>query len=400
MQDWKTLLTTPRFRSLWLALVCNNFGSWCVMAALPILVAERFGAGSELVLSLGLRILPKILLAPIAGGFLRRYGAIRVAACALAAEGILTASLPLWHTFVYLQMVIAAIGTLDVFVNPSLLSLRGPSTPDGLSMAANTLCSVADRAAKIVGPIIGGLAVLGGFEPAFLAFGAAILFAAVPVSRLRIAAEPPAERQRFIASPMEFVAMVRGDRVLTGLLIAAVTYMVMLGGLRPFLFWANRDWYGASDTAWTGLLSAQGVGALIGALAAGMLGRRLQKWMSAYGLTLVTGILEGALHLALLLTVSGTQAMLVLAAASVPEILSTATWFTAMQERLTPPQQGIFFTFAMPVWDCAYALGVMSAGLHANGSLGLGPFWALVSLSATLPLLPLLAMHGWKTAPR
>jgi MFS family permease len=396
MQDWKALLATPRFRSLWLALVCNNLGSWCVMAALPILVAERFGAGSELVLSLGLRILPKILLAPISGGFLRRYGAIRVAGCALVAEGVLTAALPWCYNFALLQVVIAAIGTLDVFVNPSLLSLRGPSTPPGLSMAANTLCSVADRSAKIVGPIVGGIAVLGGFVPAFLAFGLAILCAAIPVSRLKIAPETPAENQRFIASPMEFVAMLRGDRILTGLLIAAVTYMVMLGGLRPFLFWANRDWYGASDTAWTGLLAAQGVGALIGAFAAGLLGRRLQRWMSAYGLTLVTGILEGVLHLALLLTVNGTQAMIVLAAASIPEILSTATWFTAMQERLTPTQQGIFFTFAMPVWDCAFALGVMSAGLHANGSLSLTAFWTLVSLSATLPLVPLLAMHGWR----
>ena len=117
------------------------------MAALPILVAERFGAGSELVLSLGLRILPKILLAPISGGFLRRYGATRVAACALAAEGVLTALLPWCDAFAVLQVVIASIGTLDVFVNPSLLSLRGPSTPPGLSMAANTLCSVADRSA-------------------------------------------------------------------------------------------------------------------------------------------------------------------------------------------------------------------------------------------------------------
>jgi MFS family permease len=393
MQDWKTLLAAPRFRSLWLALVCNNMGSWCVMAALPILVAERFGAGTELVLSLGLRILPKILLAPIAGGFLRRYGAIRVAAAALAAEGVLTACLPWCRDFLLLQLCIATIGTLDVFVNPSLLSLRGPATPQGLSMAANTLCSVADRAAKIVGPILGGIAVLGGFAPAFLGFGLAIVAAAIPVSRLKIPHEPPARQKSFMASPMEFVAMLRGDTVMTGLLIAAVTYMVMLGGLRPFLFWANRDWYGASDSAWTGLLSAQGVGALLGALLAGLLGRRLQRWMSAYALTLVTGILEGALHLTLLLTVTGTQAMILLAAASVPEILSTATWFTAMQERLSPTQQGMFFTFAMPVWDCAYALGVMSAGLHANGALGLSAFWALVSLSATLPLLPLLAAH-------
>jgi hypothetical protein len=400
MQDWKTLLATPRFRALWLALVSNNMGSWCVMAALPILVAERFGAGTELVLSLGLRILPKILLAPISSGFLRRYGAIRVAGCALVAEGVLTAMLPWCHDFLLLQIAIGTIGTLDVFVNPALLSLRGPVTPPGLSMAANTLCSVADRLAKIVGPMIGGIAVLGGFEPAFLAFGLAIAGAAIPTSRLPSAHEAPTERQAFIASPMEFVAMLRGDRITTGLLIVAVTYMVMLGGLRPFLFWANREWYGASDAAWTGLLSAQGIGALIGALVAGLLGRWAQRLMSAYTLTLATGILEGVLHLALLAASGGSQAMVVLALASIPEILSTATWFTAMQERLTPQQQGLFYSFAMPIWDGAFALGLMSAALHANGMLSLTAFWALVSLSATLPLVPLLAIHGWKAARR
>ena len=412
MQDWKALLATPRFRALWLALVCSNMGSWCVMAALPILVAERFGAGTELVLSLGLRILPKILLAPIAGGFLRRYGASRVAGCALVAEGVLTAALPWCHDFLLLQVAIGAIGTLDVFVNPSLLSLRSSATPPGLAMAANTLCSVADRSAKIVGPIIGGIAVLAGFEPAFLAFGLTIAAAAIPTSRLRVAPEVRvaqevratpevrANHQAFIASPMEFVAMLRGDGIMTGLLIVAVTYMVMVGGLRPFLFWANREWYGASDAAWTGLLSAQGAGALIGAILAALLGRRMQRSISAYGLTLVTGILEGALHLALLLAVSGPQAMVVLALASIPEILSAASWFTAVQERLTPQQQGIFFTFAMPVWDCAFALGLMSAGLRANGSLSLTAFWVLVSLSATLPLVPLLLYHGWNSARR
>ena len=59
MRDWAVLLRTPRFRALWIALLCNNLSSWCVMAALPILVAQKYGAGTELVLSLGLRILPK-----------------------------------------------------------------------------------------------------------------------------------------------------------------------------------------------------------------------------------------------------------------------------------------------------------------------------------------------------
>ena len=71
MQDYQALIAAPRFRAFWFALLCNNLASWCVIAAIPILVAERFGAGMVLVLSLGLRTLPKVILAPVAAGLLR-----------------------------------------------------------------------------------------------------------------------------------------------------------------------------------------------------------------------------------------------------------------------------------------------------------------------------------------
>src|SRR5258708_39179514 len=94
MGDWRLLLAAPRFRGLWFALLCANLGGWSVMAALPILVAERYGAGGALVLSLSWRILPKIVLAPVAGALLPRLGAPRVAYVALLAEAVLTAALP------------------------------------------------------------------------------------------------------------------------------------------------------------------------------------------------------------------------------------------------------------------------------------------------------------------
>ncbi len=53
MQDWKTLLALRSFRRFWLALICFDLCTWCVVATLPILVAARFGAGTELVISLG-----------------------------------------------------------------------------------------------------------------------------------------------------------------------------------------------------------------------------------------------------------------------------------------------------------------------------------------------------------
>jgi hypothetical protein len=409
MQDWKTVLSAPRFRDLWIALLCTNLGSWCVIASLPILVAERFGAGSELVLSLGMRIVPKILLAPLSGSVLRRFGPARVAATAMTVMGCLTALLPHCRDFGALQILIAAIGMLDVFINPGLLTLRGPATPRGLEMAGNTLCSVADRLGKFGGPAIGGLVVLGGFGPAFLLFGAATALSAIPVFRLRgmDTAEPDAPATRpawqFTGLIAEFAATLRADSRLVGLLVCAVSYMVMLGGLRPFLFWANRDWFGASDTAWTGLLAAQGAGALTGALISGLFGRRLARLMPAYTLTLTAGLLEGMFHLGLLGASTAFQAMLLLALAGIPEIVSTAAWFTVVQERLAMRRQAVFFALSAPLWDCAYALGVMSAGLHANGTLSLSTYWAFVSLTSTLPIVPLLIGAGgrrWRLVTR
>ena len=285
-----------------------------------------------------------------------------------------------------------------MFMMPGLLSLRSTATPEGLELAGNSLCSMADRIGKTIGPAIGGIAVLAGFTPAFFGFAIAIGLAAAPVARLPWPAPHAASRGwNVVRLPGEFWRMLRDDRVLIGLLVCAVSYMVMLGGLRPFLFWANREWFGAADTAWTGLMAAQGAGAVIGALVAGGFNRTLLRRASAYTLTLLAGIMEGALHLSLLAVPGGAAgtwvAMCILAVAGIPEVVSTATWFTAMQQRLSPDRQTVFFAFTAPMWDCAYAVGVASAGLHAAAMLPLSPWWAILSLTATFPLLPLLVRN-------
>ncbi len=227
MRDWGILLAVPSFRGLWIALLFASLGGWSVMAALPILVAERFGAGGALVLSLSWRILPKIVLAPVSGVLLRRFGASRIACLALVAEAGLTAALPWCEDFALLQCVIAGIGALDVFMMPGLLSLRSTVTPPGLELACNSLCSIADRAGKMVGPAIGGLAVMAGFGPAFLCFALASVLAAVPVALLP--RPPPEAASRgcwtaLLRMPLEFWRMLRGDRVLAGsLTVCAVS---------------------------------------------------------------------------------------------------------------------------------------------------------------------------------
>jgi MFS family permease len=397
MRDWKTLLTTPGFRGFWLALVSDGLGTWCVIATLPILVAEHFGAGSELVISLGLRVLPRILLAPAAGAMLRRFGIKRVAVVTMAVTGVLTALLPWCTNFAVLQADILAIGVMDVGVGPALLSLRAPVTPRGLEVAGNTLFVSADRIAKFAGPAFAGIAVTAGFTVAYLGFGAVMLLAAGTIMRLP-ASQPTNDAGQthgigMLAVLRDFIIMLRNDPVLVALLLCAVPYMVTFGGMRPFLFWANTEWFGASDAAWTLLLVAQGVGAIAGALLSGLCSRALLRAMPLYELMLVASLLEGLSHVALLFVTGPAGAVALLILGGIPEMLGYATWFACIQERLRPDRQAVFYSMQQPLLDSAYALGVASAGLHAAGTLSLGSYWAVLSLFSTLPVVALLALH-------
>ena len=357
----------------------------------------RFGTGTDLVISLSLRMLPRIVLAPAAGAALRRFGARNVAIATIAATGALTVALPFCRDFLLLQAVILAIGGMDVFGIPALLALRSPTIPRGLEMAGNTLFFSADRLAKFAGPMLGGLAETTGTGAAYLGFGAAMLLAAAAIARLPSAASdadagalPPAH---ILAVLRDFRAMLRGDAVLVALLISAVPYMITFGGLRPFLFWANAEWFGASAAVWTLLLAAQGVGAIAGTLVSGMFSRAMLRIMSTYELMLATTLLEGLSHVTLLFASSVGAAIVLLVLGGIPEMLSYATYFTCIQERLSPERQATFYSMQQPLLDVALILGVASADVHAEGVLSLGAYWGALCLFSTLPVVALLGLH-------
>jgi hypothetical protein len=402
MQDWKRLLRARDFRVLWFALIADDFGTWCVVATLPILVAERFDAGNALVVTFGMRVLPRIVLAPVAGFVLQRFGIRLTGTITLGITGLITAAMPWCSDFFVLQAAVLATGILDIFAIPALLALRTPVTPRGLEMAGNTLFAAADRAAKFVGPAIGGAAISIGLSAAYAGFGLAMLLAAMCVIRLpsMSAATPDTERPLHLHTILrDFVTMLRHDRMLRGLLYCAVPYMVTFGGMRPFLFWANVEWFGASNAAWTALLAAQGIGALIGAVVSGLVSRNLLRLMSSNELRLLSSLLEGLAHIALLGAGNATIAMALLVVVGIPEMLAYAAYFTVAQERLAPSAQTTFYSLQQPLFDVAMVLGIASASLHANQALGLGTYWLLLSLFSTVPVVPLIVRH-WRCGRR
>jgi hypothetical protein len=315
----------------------------------------------------------------------------------MTATGVLTALLPWCRDFLVLQAAILAIGVMDVCVIPALLALRAPVTPRGLEVAGNSLFFSADRVAKFAGPALAGVAITAGFTIAYLAFGVALLLAAGAI--LSLPAAPPTndaepmQGASMLAVLRDFVTMLRNDPVLVALLLCAVPYMVTFGGMRPFLFWANAEWFGASDTAWTLLLAAQGIGGIAGVLLSGMFTRALLRAMPVYELMLVASLLEGLSHVALLFATGTFSAVILLILGGIPEMLGYATWFACIQDRLRPDRQAVFYCMQQPLMDSASALGVASAGLHSQGVMTLGSYWLVLSLFSILPVVALIAVH-------
>jgi hypothetical protein len=135
------------------------------------------------------------------------------------------------------------------------------------------------------------------------------------------------------------------------------------------------------------------LGSLVSALLCGALARALQRRMSIYELSLVFSLIEGASHFALLATDTAVQAVVILLAGGVAEMVANVAYFTLMQQRLSQARQASFYSLSTPLFDLAFALGVLSAGAHAVGAISLAQFWFLLSAFSTLPAAALLALH-------
>ncbi|KQU77263.1 MFS transporter [Ensifer sp. Root31] len=385
------------FRRVGFALAFYSFCSWMLVAALPLLVAQRFGTGTGLVGSLALRLAPRILFAPAAASLIRRAGSrlpvgaglIVTALCLFALAGVEHAGT--------LQMVVLTIGLADTIVVPGLLASRAAAVPSGRNMEANTTFQTIDRLAKIFGPPTAGL-MLTVISPAltFLALAAGHLVAAFALCRgvatpeqMRVKREPAARSGLF----REAAATMRENPVLWVLVLPALGYMISLGALQPFLFWLNHDQFGLGAATWTVLLAAQGTGAVIGALVSNRLARTLIDTHSLLMAYLVASLLEGVTTLALVFAPTHALATVVLIIGGIPEMVAFAAYFTLLQQRLNLERQAVFYALSLPLMDLFMVAGVLAGTLHSGGWMTLRQFWFVASAGAILPVLPFLAFR-------
>ena len=358
------------FRWLWTGTFCSTGGQWIQQATLGWVAYEVTGSGTLLGAVLGVRAIPMLLLAPVTGvvadRFDRRHALAASQMLVVVISILMAASLALgsvrtWHLFAF--SLLAGVGA--VFDRTLRGTLVFNSVPRSEAANAVALNSIAFSVMRTLGPGVAG--VLIGSVGAAWNFGIqAVLYAGVAACALMAhAARPPrggAARASAWDDMKEGLRFIATDPVARMMLILGLVPPILLipafGALMPVF---------AVDVFHTGpeglglLLSAVGVGGVLGALIA--------TWVARFdrvGLVQTLSLLAFALSLVgFALSPTMPVAIAFLVVAGVAEMLHATSHVTTLQMCAPEHMRGRVASL-LPVFPAFISVGAFIAGASAD----------------------------------
>ena len=382
---WRPL-RRPFFRSLWIADVASNIGTWMHDSAAAWLMTLL--SPSPLMVSLvqAATTLPLFLLALPAGALADIFDRRRILLIAqvwwfltTALLGVLTISgvIQPWM----LLLITHAIGAGSAIDRPAWQAVIPETVPREELPAAVGLGSVAINIARAIGPALAGLIIVaGGPGPVFFINAVSVLGVFFVLWRWR--REPsravlPAER---LASAMRAgVRYVRYAPALRNVIVRTPAFVGFASALWALLPVVVKTSLGRGAVSYGVLVGSLGLGGLIGAAL-------LPGWRKRWSTDAITGVATGvfALGCAALAWVSNFG---ILAGAMV---LAGAGWLTTLSSLLLAAQRGA------AGWVRGRALAISTLTLFGSLAVGavvwgvvanrVGVAWALSAAAAGMVL--------------
>ena len=369
------LFNNPAFSRYFFAFSAWQISSWIATIAIPIMVLERYGLGSEVAISIGLRWLPTIFLGPFTGAFLDTLGPKRTVTVSVAVFSILLLLVPATAEFWQVQVLLLGMGVAGAVGSPAMLALRAFVVPDGQELLGNAVIQGVDRSAKLVGPLVAGvlLTSLGMTRElqfaALVGFFAAIFGQSLDIAWTKNKAEPGLgtvpSAFAAISSVRRFRESLLQDRIVLGLVVTGLGYMVTFGALKIYLIWL-ADLLGNPERTWSILLSAQGAGALVGALLGIRYLPKLETRFSHRSLYLAASCAEAIVLLVLAFPLNLPLSASVLILAGIPESFAFILYYAIIHRHIGRDRIGSYHSISLPLFDGALLLGIALAGYMVN----------------------------------
>lgn len=301
------------FALLWMGQAISILGDTIYGSALILWVAGILGKGQSwapLAVSgtLLAQYLPAILLGPLAGVFVDRrparkvmlwMDAIRTALIALLTLVVVLATFNpgitvLWQLgIVYGATLLAE--TCTQFFNPARLTLIGDIVEPELQPRATSLSQVTIGIGTIVGPALAALLVFGlGMQWALLLDALSFVLSFLTLALIRLSTRPAArtEEQKapLLAEFLQGLRVLFTSRVLLCVLLAYTLMMLAIGALNELALFFVTDVLRAPASFFGALATVLGVGAIAGAVIAGMVARPANLSRLLWSTTLSMGL--------------------------------------------------------------------------------------------------------------
>jgi MFS family permease len=393
------LLRVPGFAYLYASLLVGRVAGQMVAITLILFVLARYHSPQLAGLTAFLAITPGLLVSPIAGALLDRYGRARLVMLdylIAAATGLLVAGLSWEHSLpALLLLVIVAVSSLtSPLSNTGARSLFPVLAPRHMWERANALDSSGHVVASLVGaPLAGALVGLAGPEWALVATGAFYAVAAMLISRVTDLSARETGRASILIDAWHGLSYVVRNASLRGLALTLSTFNLSWGVLNiavPVLLLGRLH----QGPATVGLLwGAMGGAGLVSALLTGRIDSRGRERYLLVGPIVVSAAAMALLPFAQSLPIV-IAAMVIVGVANGPFDVAL---FTLRQRRTDPAWFGRAFAISMSINWIGTPIGSALAGPVIAWSLD-AALWAAAAIALLSAVFPMLAIPAAEDA--
>ncbi len=275
------LVGNVAFRRVWVSGALSNVNRWLEILAVGVWVFDRTGSAFDVTLMFVLRMLPLMLFGALAGSLAERFdrrtmvmAGLYLLIASTAALGVTAAlgELELWH--------VAAGGFLNGMVWAGEMPLRrtmlGDIAGDGRVAQAMGFDTATNNATRMLGPLAGGALLEGiGISGAFFAGTVLNLLSLLLFARVRLedGARAGVAPAGVLTALRDGFRYIRNSRPLVATLAVTVIYNIWGFPMTSMVPVIGKEGLGLSAFPVGVLQSAEGLGALLGALGIAWFGR-------------------------------------------------------------------------------------------------------------------------------
>ncbi|MGD8857799.1 MAG: MFS transporter [Chloroflexota bacterium] len=374
------MIATLRNRSfflLWLGGLISMIGNWMLMAALPFYVYQVTGSALATSGLLMAYLAPGMLFGSVAGVFVDRWDRKRILVIGNLIQAMIIPLLLLveangWIWLIYVAAF--AESTVNQFLGPAENALLPTLVSEEHLVSANSLNVLNDNLARIAGAALGGV-LLGtiGFGNVVLADTLSFAIAATMIAFVvapkaeAIAAQAADGVSRWLRVWQEWIGglrLVAEDTILRSLFIVLGVALFGDAILSALLAVFAQDVAGFSASEYGWLLTARGVGGIVGAVVIGQVGPRL-----SHSLRMVAGLILSGLAILAMVTLPTLPVVVGLMVLGGPAFMA---WIisaqTVLQQSTEDSFRGRIFGAYGTTSTVLMFVGAGLAGLMADGA--------------------------------